>query len=102
MIRHRNANATQPVKTASLPSLRVEPDLRQAAESVLREGETLSSLIEAALREAIQRRRLNEEFLARGLRARADTQQGSATHSAAAVHAELQLRLDRRRKAVLG
>ena len=102
MIRHRNATATQPVKTATLPSLRVEPDLRQAAESVLREGETLSSLIETALREAIQRRRLNEEFLARGLRARADSQQGSATHPAAAVHAELQQRLDRRRKAVLG
>jgi len=45
------------MKTASLPSLRVDPELRQAAESVLREGESLSQLIETSVREAIERRR---------------------------------------------
>ncbi len=30
------------MKTSSFPSLRVEPELREAAESVLREGETLT------------------------------------------------------------
>ena len=30
------------MKTATFPSLRVEPELREAAESVLEEGETLS------------------------------------------------------------
>jgi hypothetical protein len=34
------------MKTASHPSLRIDPDLRQAAESVLNEGESLSSLME--------------------------------------------------------
>ena len=33
------------MKTATFPSLRVEAELREAAESVLREGETLTSLI---------------------------------------------------------
>ena len=31
------------MKTATLPSLRVDPALREAAEAVLQEGETLSS-----------------------------------------------------------
>ncbi len=34
------------MKTASIPSLRVEPELRRAAEAVLHEGESLSSFLE--------------------------------------------------------
>lgn len=34
------------MKSASLPSLRVDPALREAAEAVLQEGETLSSFVE--------------------------------------------------------
>ena len=44
------------MKSATLPSLRVEPRLRDAAESVLLEGETLSSLLETSVRETIERR----------------------------------------------
>jgi hypothetical protein len=55
------------MKTASMPSLRVDPELRHDAESVLREGETLSSLMEQALRSCIQSRRAQEEFVNRGL-----------------------------------
>jgi hypothetical protein len=90
------------VKTATFPSLRVEPELREAAESVLRDGESLTSLIETAVRETIQRRRAQEEFIARGLRAREDTERTGVLHSAESVHSELQRRLDARRKAVLG
>ena len=32
------------MKTATLPSLRVEPELRQAAEAMLQQGESLSAL----------------------------------------------------------
>lgn len=59
------------MKTASIPSLRVAPELREAAESVLREGESLSAFVEESLRAQIDRRRLAREFVARGLRARA-------------------------------
>lgn len=90
------------MKTASFPSLRVEPELREAAESVLRDGESLTSLIETSVRETIQRRRMREEFINRGLRSRQDAEQTGIYLSAESVHAELQQRLDARRKSVLG
>lgn len=44
------------MKTATIPALRVTPDLRQAAQSVLREGETLSGFVEESLRSQVERR----------------------------------------------
>lgn len=90
------------MKSSSLPSLRVEPELREAAESVLREGETLTSLIETSVRETIRRRRVQDQFIARGLHSREDAERAGIYHSAQTVHAELQRRLDARRKSVLG
>jgi hypothetical protein len=58
------------MKTATIPSLRVEPGLRTAAEAVLGEGETLSSFVEQSIREGIQRRQAQSEFIARGLKSR--------------------------------
>ena len=77
------------MKTASFPSLRVQPELREAAESVLLEGESLSSFIEASVRETIERRRTRAEFLARGLRSRDEVRRTGVTYPAAEVHAEL-------------
>ncbi|SFB05093.1 hypothetical protein SAMN03159496_01556 [Rhizobium sp. NFR07] len=57
-------------KTATIPSLRVEPELRAAAESVLKEGETLSGLVEDSLRRQVHIRKSQAEFIARGLAAR--------------------------------
>lgn len=90
------------MKTSTFPSLRVEPELRLDAESVLREGETLTSLIETAVREAIQRRRVHDEFLARGLRSSESAKKTGIYHSAKTVHKELQNRLAARRKQVPG
>ena len=90
------------MKTATFPSLRVEAELREAAESVLRKGETLTSLIETAMRETIHRRRVQDEFLTRGLRSLEHAKRTGIYHPAAEVHAELQRRLDARRKQVLG
>jgi len=56
------------MKTSTIPSLRVEPGLRTAAEAVLTEGETLSSFVEQSIREGIQRRQAQREFIARGLK----------------------------------
>lgn len=58
------------MKTATLPSLRVEPELRKAAEAVLHEGESLSSFMEQSLRDEVNRRRTQAEFIARGLASR--------------------------------
>ena len=78
------------MKSASLPSLRVDPNLRDAAESVLIEGETLSGFIETAVRETIERRRAQAEFVARGLAARDQAQRSGVYFPAEQVHAELQ------------
>lgn len=58
------------MKTASIPSLRVDTQLREAAIEVLNDGETLSSFVTLALRESIDRRRHDADFLARGISAR--------------------------------
>ena len=58
------------MKTATFPSLRVDPELRDAAEEVLQEGESLSSFLEQSIRESIERRQAQREFIARGLRSR--------------------------------
>lgn len=58
------------MKTATIPSLRVDPELRHAAESVLQDGETLSGFVEQSLRANIERRRSRQEFVARGLASR--------------------------------
>jgi predicted transcriptional regulator len=58
------------MKSATIPSLRVTPEFRHDAENVLREGESLSAFVEESLREEIERRRTQREFIARGLAAR--------------------------------
>ena len=90
------------MKTATFPSVRVDQQLRDAAESVLRKGETLASLLETAMRETIQRRQAQDEFVARGLRARDSARALGTYHVASEVHAELKQRLDARRKQLLG
>ena len=58
------------MKTATLPALRVHPEVRDAVESLLETGETLSSFVEQAVLERLERRRYQSEFIARGLIAR--------------------------------
>lgn len=59
-----------PLKTATIPSLRVDPDLRQAAEDVLLDGESLSNFVEHSIRSQVERRLAQREFVARGLASR--------------------------------
>lgn len=78
------------MKNATLPPLRVDSALREAAESVLQEGETLSGFVLEAVRLNIERRESQRAFLLRGL----------ASRDAARVHgdyvsaAEMLSRLD--------
>lgn len=86
------ANATHGVshmKSATLPSLRVEPKLRKAAEAVLRDGESLSSFMEQSLRDEVNRRRMQAEFIVRGLAARDEAERTGVYYDADTVHAEL-------------
>ena len=77
------------MKTATLPPLRVEPELREAAEAALREGESLSNLMEQSLRDEVNRRRNQAEFIARGLAAREEARRTGVYYTADEVHAEL-------------
>lgn len=58
------------MKSATIPSLRVTPAFRDDVESVLRKGESLSAFVEESLRQHVERRRMQKEFIARGLAAR--------------------------------
>ena len=77
------------MKTATIPALRVEPKLREAAQSVLTNGETLSSFVEESLRANIERRKYRQDFIARGLASRDEAKRTGEYYSAESVLAEL-------------
>lgn len=77
------------MKTATIPALRVEPKLREAAQSVLAEGETLSSFVEESLRKNIERRLHHQAFIVRGLASRDEAKRTGEYYSAENVLAEL-------------
>ena len=81
------------MKSASLPSLRVDPELRRAAERVLREGESLSNFMEQSLRAQVTLRQNQREFIGRGLAAREQARRTGTYYSATAVHDELRAML---------
>lgn len=55
------------MKTSTLPPLRVKPRLREEAERLLRDDETLSSFIVDAVQDRVRRRLEEDEFIKRGL-----------------------------------
>ena len=61
------------MKSATMPALRVAPETRHDAESVLEEGETLSGFLEQSLIRNIRHRKAQKEFVARGLEAKTDS-----------------------------
>lgn len=77
------------MKTATIPALRVEPKLREAAESVLANNETLSSFVEESLRANIERRLHSQAFIARGLASRDEAKISQEYYSAESVLAKL-------------
>jgi hypothetical protein len=82
------------MKTATIASVRVEPELRAEVESLLSEGETVSEFVEASVRATVPRRRNHAEFIARGLRSLEDARRTGDHADADAVVEVLQRRLD--------
>ncbi len=78
------------MKTATFPSLRVEAELREAAEQCLQEGETISQFVEQSIRENIERRRHQSEFIARGLASRDEAQRTGTWVASDVVMARLE------------
>ena len=85
------------MKTATLPPLRVEPELRHAAEEVLNSGETLSAFVEDSVRRNVEIRRAQREFIARGLAGRDAARLSGKYVPAETVLAKLDQRLQRAR-----
>jgi len=82
------------MKTATIPSVRVDPAFRAEVESVLAEGETLSQFVEASLRAGLERRRAQAEFVARGLRSRDEARRSGEYVDARTVVGKLQRKLE--------
>ena len=81
------------MKTSTIPSVRVEPELREQLESVLAAGETLSSFVETSVRETVQRRMEQAEFVRRGIASLQAARRSGEYVRAPAVIAKLQARL---------
>lgn len=85
---------TELVKTTTIPSIRVEPDFRAEVEAVLAEGETLTQFVEASIRATVERRRMQAEFIERGLRSRDKARRTGDYVDADVVIDNLQRKLD--------
>ncbi|ARU32447.1 prevent-host-death protein [Sulfuriferula sp. AH1] len=86
-------------KTSTIPPLRVNEEVRAAAEAALMEGETLSGFVLEAIQFNIQRRAMQQEFVARGLAARDEARKTGKYISADEMLAGLDKTLARSRKA---
>jgi hypothetical protein len=92
---HRKCNAwREKMKTATLPSLRVTADFREAAESVLKDGETLSSFVEDSVRRQVEIRKSQAEFIARGLASLEQAERTGVYYSTDDVLSMMQRKLD--------
>ncbi|MCW7539667.1 hypothetical protein OOT46_17650 [Aquabacterium sp. A7-Y] len=90
------------MKSAVLPQVRVEPELRNELEAVLHPGETLSEFVEASVRKAVEYRRVQTRFHQRGETAWENYQRTGVTVSADEVLERLQGKLDAKRRQLEG
>lgn len=86
------------MKTAVIPQIRVEPELRADLESVLRQGETLTDFVEATVRDAIAFRRVQTAFHERAQAASDEYHRTGVSVPVETVLGRLQSRLDAKRK----
>jgi hypothetical protein len=82
------------MKTATIPSLRVTSDFREAVESVLKDGETLSAFAEDSIRRQVEIRRSQSEFIARGLASLNEAERTGIYYTTEDVLSMMQRKLD--------
>ena len=87
------------MKTATIPPIRVAPAFRLELEGVLEQGETLSEFVENAVRETVQKRKNQAEFVRRGIAAIEHTKRAGAGVAAEVVVAKLEAKLAAARSA---
>jgi predicted transcriptional regulator len=87
------------MKTATIPPVRIEPQFREEIEQSLEEGESLTSLVETAVRNEVTRRLERAEFIRRGMAAIERTAAAGDGVPAEVVISKLQAKLAAARKA---
>ena len=86
------------MKTAVIPQIRVEAELRAEFEAVLKQSETLTDFVEATVRNAIAFRRVQTAFHARAQAASEEYPRSGVAVPVEAVLDRLQFKLDAKRK----
>jgi hypothetical protein len=86
------------MRSAVIPQIRVEPELRADLESVLKQGETLTEFVEATVRNAIAFRRVQSAFHARAQAASEEYHHTGVSVPVEPVLERLQAKLDAKRK----
>lgn len=89
------------MNSACIPSVPVEPEFLAEIESVLVEGESLAEFVEAAVRASVERRRVQADFIAGGMRSRDEAKRTGDYVDADVVVAGLQSKLDDSRSHLL-
>lgn len=89
------------MKTATIPPVRIDPDFRKEIEDSLVGEESLASLVETAVRHEVARRRMQSEFIRRGLNAIQDTVASGNGIATDVVLAKLENKLAAARRARL-
>ena len=90
------------MKSAVIPQVRVERELRAELEAALREGETLSGFVEESVRNAVAFRRAQTHFHERGQAAWEHYRATGESVPTDEVLGKLQARLHARRKQLGG
>ena len=85
------------MKSSTLPSVRIEPTLRDEIERSLQQGESLSAFVEASVRDSVRRRQDQSEFVARGMASLAAASRSGHYVGAEAAVRKLEARLVRAR-----
>lgn len=81
------------MKSATIPSVRVDPAFRSEVEQVLGKDESLSEFVESAVRASVRQRQNQSEFLARGRRSLADAKKTGVYFDAGVVLNRLEAKL---------
>lgn len=89
------------MKSSVIPSVRVEPALRERVEQVLNDGESLSQFVEASVRDSVARRSAQAEFIKRGMASLDAARRDNIYLSADAVVRKLESKLEGKRAEVL-
>jgi len=86
------------MKTAVIPQIRVEAELRAELEALLTQGETLTDFVEATVRNAIAFRRVQKAFHSRAQAASEEYHRSGVAVPVEGALDRLQFKLDAKRK----